>query len=114
MFAPGEPDSVKSLCELVNHAQVVEVLDALSYGPMTFRELRTRVGAGRRGLVTALRVVGARELVTQTDYGSWDTSPPADAVFWYTDLGRQVIEALSRFSVWTAMYDHSDLDADHC
>jgi len=109
----GEPDSVKSLCELVNHAHVVEVLDALSYGPMTFRELRSDVGAGRWQLVAALKVVAARGLVSRTENGSWDTAPAVDAVYRHTDLGRQTFDALSRFSVWTAMYDAVDTLTDY-
>jgi DNA-binding HxlR family transcriptional regulator len=105
MPAAGEPDSVKNLCEFVNHPHVVEVLDALSYGPMTFRQLRAHVGTGRRALVAALRVVGARGLVARTENGSWDTGPSVDAVYWHTDAGGQVHDALSRFSVWTAMYE---------
>jgi DNA-binding HxlR family transcriptional regulator len=113
MPVPGEPDAVKNLCELVNHAHVVEVLDALSRGPMTFRELRAQVGTGRRGLVAALSVVGARGLVTRTEDGSWDTEPSVAAVFRHTDLGGQVLDALSRFSVWTAMYDRVEAVTDH-
>jgi DNA-binding HxlR family transcriptional regulator len=104
---------VPNLRELVNHPHVVEVLDALTHGPMTFADLRSRVGTGRRGLAAALRLVAARGLVTRTDTGTWDTEPPADALYRHTDLGRQVIEALSRFSVWTAMYDRTDAAADH-
>ena len=114
MSAPGEPDSVKNLCELVNHAHVVEVLDALSYGAMTFRELRSQVCTGKRGLVAALRVIGARGLVMRTENGTWDTEPTGDAVYRHIDLGRQVLEALSRFSVWTAMYDPANAAVDHC
>jgi DNA-binding HxlR family transcriptional regulator len=113
MPVPGEPDAVKNLCELVNHAHVVEVLDALSSGPMTFRELRAQVGAGRRGLVATLRVVGARGLVTRSEDGSWDIAPSVDAVFRHTDLGAQVLDALSRFSVWTAIYDRVEAVTDH-
>jgi DNA-binding HxlR family transcriptional regulator len=108
MSASGEPDSVKTLCELVNHAHVVEVLDALSNGPITFRKLRSQSGTSRQGLVAALRVVAARGLVTCTGNGSWDTEPSPGTVYGYTDRGLQVIEALSRFSVWTALYDFTD------
>jgi DNA-binding HxlR family transcriptional regulator len=113
MPVPGEPDGVNNLCELVNHAHVVEVLDALSSGPMTFRELRARIGAGRRGLLAALRVVGARGLVARSEDGSWDIAPSVGAVFRHTDLGGQVFDALARFSVWTAMYDRVEAVVDH-
>jgi DNA-binding HxlR family transcriptional regulator len=103
MPAPLEPEAVPNLRELVNHPHVVEVLDALTHGPLTFADLRSRVRTGRRGLTAALRIVGARGLVTKSDNGSWDADPPADAVYRHTDLGRQVVEELSKFSVWTAI-----------
>ena len=114
MPAPGEPDSVPNLRELVNHAHVVELLDALSHGPMTFAALQPHVRTSRRELAAALRLVGARGLVTRTDNGTWDTQPPVDAVYRHTDLGCWVLEALSRFSVWTAMYDPANTAVDHC
>lgn len=103
MPAHGEPDAVPNLRELVNHAHVVELLDALVGGPMTFADLRSQVGTGRRELAAALRVVGARGVVTRTDNGTWDTQPHVDAVYRLTVLGRQLVEALSNFSVWTAI-----------
>ncbi len=114
MPAIGEADSVKDLCELVSHANVVEVLDALSRAPMSFRELRSQVCAGRRALIVALRFVAARGLVTRTQNGSWDTEASADAEYRPTDRGRQVLDALSRFSVWTSMYDRAYAATDHC
>jgi DNA-binding HxlR family transcriptional regulator len=107
MRASSEPDPVPNLLELVSHAHVLEVLDALTDRPMAFAELRTHVHAGRRGLAAALRLVGARGLVTRNDSGSWDTEAPADAVFRHTDLGRVAVEALSCYSLWTAMYDRA-------
>ncbi|HEX4559966.1 MAG TPA: hypothetical protein VH166_12445 [Mycobacterium sp.] len=50
----GEPDSAVKLRELVSHPHVVEILDALRHGPMTFASMRTHVHAGRRALVTAM------------------------------------------------------------
>lgn len=70
MSAPGEPDSVPNLRELVNHAHVVELPDALTHGPMTFADLRSHVRTSRCGLAAALRLVGARGLVTRSDNGS--------------------------------------------
>ncbi len=114
MPAIGEADSVKDLCELVSHANVVEVLDALSRAPVTVGELRSQVCAGRRAPIAALRVVAACGLVVRTENGSWDTEVSADAVYRPTDRGRQVLDALSRFSVWTAMYDRAPAVTDHC
>jgi len=76
MSAIGESDSVANLRELVSHPHVVEILDALSHGPMTFARIRTHVHAGRRALVVALRLVAARGLVTKNDNGSWDSDAP--------------------------------------
>ena len=109
----GEPDAVTDLCELVNHPRVVEVLDALSHGSTTFRELRALLGTRRRALVAALRVVGARGLVTRTENGSWDNKPPDDTVFRLSELGGQILAELSRFSVWTAMYDRIEAGWGH-
>lgn len=98
-----------SLRELVNRPHVVETLDALTHGPMTFSELRSYVRRGRRGLSDALRSVAARGLVTRTDSGSWDTKPPADTIYRLTEAGAQVVDELSNFTVWTAIYDRDDL-----
>jgi DNA-binding HxlR family transcriptional regulator len=113
MPATGEPHPVPNLIELVSHAHVLEVLDALNDGPMTLADLRTHVHAGRRRLAAALRLVGARGLVTRNDSGSWDTEPPADAVYRHTDLGRVVVEALTCYSFWTAMYDGTEAAKGH-
>jgi DNA-binding HxlR family transcriptional regulator len=113
MPAVGESASVPDLIELVNHAHVVEVLDALTRGPITYTDLRAQVHARQRALVAALRLIGARGLVTRTDNGSWDTDPPDDVVYRYTDLGWVVVEALSCYSLWTAMYDRADAATGH-
>jgi hypothetical protein len=60
-----------------------------------------------------LRVIGARGLVTRSEKGSWDIAPSVGAVFRHTDLGAEVLDALSRFSVWTAMYDRTAAVTDH-
>jgi DNA-binding HxlR family transcriptional regulator len=101
MSAIGESDSVASLRELVSHPHVVEILDALNHGPMTFARIRTHVHASRRALVMALRLVAARGLVTKNDNGSWDSDARADVVYRHTDVGRRVVDALSRFATWT-------------
>jgi DNA-binding HxlR family transcriptional regulator len=95
------------LRELVSHRYVVEVLDALSDGPMTLADIRSSVHAGRRELAAAVRLVAARGLVTRSDTGSWDTDASVHAVYRHTDLGRDVYEALSRFSFWTTVFDRT-------
>jgi DNA-binding HxlR family transcriptional regulator len=95
------------LRELVSHRFVVEVLDALSHGPMTLAEIRKSSGASRRELAAAVRLVAARGLVTRNDTGSWDTDASIHAVYRHTDLGRAVFESLSRFSFWTTVFDRT-------
>jgi DNA-binding HxlR family transcriptional regulator len=113
MPTPSEPHSVPDLLELVSHPHVLEVLDALIDGPMMFAALRSQVRTGRRELAAALRLVGARGLVTRTDSGSWDADAPVDAVYRHTELGRVVVEALSCYSLWTTMYDRVNAATDH-
>ncbi|MGX9787507.1 hypothetical protein [Mycobacterium sp. MMS18-G62] len=112
MPATGGSPSVPHMRELVSHPYVLEILDALTHGPMTLGDLTTHVHAGRRGLTAALRLVGSRGLVAKDDNGSWD-DPPVDALYRHTNLGRVVVEALSCYSLWTAMYDHTDSAKDH-
>jgi DNA-binding HxlR family transcriptional regulator len=107
MPAVGESESVANLRELVSHPHVVEILDVLRHGPMTFAGMRTHVHAGRRALVVALRLVAARGLVTRNDSGSWDSDVPVDVVYRHTDVGRRVVETLSRFSMWTTIIPES-------
>jgi len=97
----GESDSAANLRELVSHPHVVEILDALSHGPMTFASMRKHIHARRRALVVALRLVAARGLVTRNDNGTWDSDAPVDVAYRHTDVGREVVESLSRFSMWT-------------
>jgi DNA-binding HxlR family transcriptional regulator len=103
MPATDESDSVANLRELVSHPHVVEMLDALTQGPMTFASMRTQVHTSRRALVVALRLMAARGLVTRSDNGSWDGDVSADVVYRHTDVGRRVVETLSRYSTWTAI-----------
>ena len=101
----GESDYAPHLRELLSHPHVVEVLDALSHGPVTLADLRSHVPAGRRGLEVALRIVAARGLVAKEGNGSWDIDAPGITVYRQTGRGRLVVGALSRFSAWTTMFD---------
>jgi DNA-binding HxlR family transcriptional regulator len=101
------------LRELVSHRYVVEVLDALSHGPMTLADIRSSIHAGRRELAAAVRLVAARGLVTRNDTGSWDTDASVHAVYRHTDLGRAVFESLSRFSFWTTVFDRAGAQTPH-
>jgi DNA-binding transcriptional ArsR family regulator len=103
----GESDYAPDLRELLSHPHVVEVLDALSRGPMTVARISAHVPAGRRGLEAALRIVAAHGLVAKEGNGSWDTDAPGNTVYRHTGRGRRVVDALSRFSAWTTMFDGS-------
>jgi DNA-binding HxlR family transcriptional regulator len=106
-------DDGADLRELVSHRYVVEVLDALSHGPTTLADIRSSVGAGRRELAAAVRLVAARGLVTRSDTGSWDTDASTDVFYRHTDLGRAVFESLSRFSFWTTVFDRTGAEMGH-
>jgi DNA-binding HxlR family transcriptional regulator len=98
-----EWDSVANLRELVSRPHVVEILDTLAHGPMTFADMRSQVHATRRALVVALRLIATRGLVTRNDHGSWDCDAPADVLYRHTDVGSRVVGTLSRYSTWTAI-----------
>jgi DNA-binding HxlR family transcriptional regulator len=106
-------DDWSDLRALVSHRYVVEVLDALSSGPMTMADIRSSIHAGRRELAAAVRLVAARGLVTRNDTGSWDTDASVDAIYRHTDLGRVVFESLSRFSFWTTVFDRTGAEMGH-
>jgi DNA-binding HxlR family transcriptional regulator len=96
---------MRDVRELVSHPHVVEVLDALSSGPMTLADLRASVPSARRGLTAALRILAAHGVVTAGDGGSWDNIARGNTVYRYTDRGRALFETLSRLSAWTKMFD---------
>jgi DNA-binding HxlR family transcriptional regulator len=88
---------------VVSHPQVIEILDALSHGPMTVASMRAHAHAGRRALAEAVRLVATRGLVTRNDDGTCDIDASADVVYRHTDVGRRVVEMLSHFSVWSTI-----------
>jgi DNA-binding HxlR family transcriptional regulator len=106
-------DDGSDLRALVSHRYVIEVLDALSNGPMTLADIRSSIHGGRRELAAAVRLVAARGLVTRNDTGSWDTDASVDATYRHTDLGRAVFELLSRFSFWTTVFDRTGAEMGH-
>ena len=92
MPAPGESDSQLNLRELVSHPHVVEVLDALSHGPMTLAEISSIVSARRRVLARRCGLLPPRGLVTRNHTGSWDTDAPvagtpSSGAWWRGDFG---------------------------
>lgn len=96
------------LRELVSHPNVVELLDALSRGPMTLAEMRSHVATSPRRLADALRIVAAHGLVARSDNGSWDDNAPVDTTYLHTAQGREVVERLANLAVWTTLFDPSN------
>jgi DNA-binding HxlR family transcriptional regulator len=96
-------DFHSDLRELVSRPHVVELLDALSCGPMTLAQIRSAIPGTRRALASALRVVAARGLVVSSDNGSWDSSARVGTQYRQTDRGRLAVQRLSQLSVWTTM-----------
>lgn len=88
----------------MSHPQVVEILDALSEGPHSVRDLTRVVGARRRAVSAALRVMAADGLVRADHRGSWDEPLAADVVR-LTGRGEAIVDSLSRFEVWMALYE---------
>ncbi len=81
----------------------MEALDILSQGPATLRTMRTRARAKSRGMENALRALAVSGLVTGSDGGTWDIALSRDRLYRLTNRGRQVVQELSRWSVWTAI-----------
>ncbi len=98
-------DLFADLRRLVGRPHVLELLDALSSGPMTIREMQSALPAARREIATALRDLVVVRLVTRAKPGSWDDMGSADTRYRHTELGRVAVRMLSRFSVWTSFYD---------
>lgn len=92
--------------ELVSRRYLVEVLDALAAGPMTLEQMRSALPGGARwDLVPALRDLVVTGLVAGGTPGSRDSMGSLDEPYDYTARGRAVVDLLSRFSVWTSLYD---------
>jgi DNA-binding HxlR family transcriptional regulator len=90
---------------MVSHRHVVEVLDSLAQGPVTLMKMRAQIRANWGGLESALRALAAGGLVTRCDGGTWDSALRRDRLYRLTDRGCQVVQELSRWSVWTAILD---------
>ena len=65
-------------------------------------EVSAEGDARRRVLARRCGLLPPRGLVTRNHTGSWDTDAPVAAVYRHTELGRLVVETLSRFWVWKA------------
>ena len=101
----GQWDSPSKIGEAISHPYVVELLDALSEGPMVLGQLQSRVRAGRRAVVAALRVAAANGLVARSDGGSWDVLAPGRRLYRLTDRGLRLVQKLSSLAVWAAVID---------
>jgi DNA-binding transcriptional ArsR family regulator len=104
----SEPIAYAELRDIVSHPQVVEVLDILAHGPVTLATMRTQIRGNSRRLERALRALAASGLVTGCGSGTWDGTLSRDRLYRLTDRGRQVVQELSRWSVWTAMLDNPE------
>ena len=98
-------DALRRLRELVSQPYVVEVLDALSSGPMTVQQLRSAIPRGRRGISRVVRDLVVCGLVNSGAAGSRDDLAAADMRYQHTEHGRLVVRMLTSFSVWTILYD---------
>ncbi len=92
---------------MVGQPHVLEVLDVLSSGPMTMREIQAALRLRRRAIGAALRDLVVGRLVTGATAGSWDDIGSADNRYRHTERGRLAVLVLSRLSVWTAFYDRT-------
>ena len=101
----GQWDSPSKIGEAISHQYAVELLDALSEGPMVLGQLQSRVRAGRRAVVAALRVAAANGLVARSDGGSWDVLVPGRRLYRLTDRGLRLVQKLSSLAVWAAVID---------
>ncbi len=93
------------LRDLVSRPRLVDLLDVLAAGPMTVVQMRAALGGGRRGVRKVLRELMIGGLVTGDTPGSRDGSALAGERYQHTERGRAVVGLLSRFSVWTSLYD---------
>ncbi|MFD7841920.1 MarR family transcriptional regulator [Nocardia sp. NPDC059764] len=101
-------DELSALRELVNRRGVVEVLDRLAHEPCTVRELRTALGLRRPGVSRVVRLLAAYGVVTADVVGSWDEPLDLTGPVRLTGSGWRIVELLSSFAVWEALYEHPD------
>ncbi|MVU76546.1 hypothetical protein GPX89_04725 [Nocardia sp. ET3-3] len=97
-------DELSALRELVNHRGVVEMLDLLSSGTHTVRDLRIELGMRRPGVWRVLRLLAAYGVVTADTTGSWDGPLDIAEPVRLTETGWRTVELLASFAVWEALY----------
>lgn len=88
------------MADLLSRPYVLEILDALSAGPLTVTALISEVHAGRRTVLLTLRGLAVAALVGRHDGGSWDTRPTPDTRFTLTAAGRALVEELWQSDAW--------------
>ncbi|WP_433671986.1 winged helix-turn-helix transcriptional regulator [Nocardia sp. CA-136227] len=97
-------DELSALRELVNHRGVVEMLDQLAHEPNTVRELRAALGMRRPEVSRVVRLLAAYGVVTANVAGSWDEPLEPTGPVRLTGSGWRIVELLSSFTVWEALY----------
>jgi DNA-binding HxlR family transcriptional regulator len=86
--------------DLLSRPYVLEILDALSAGPLTVTDLIREVRAGRRTVLLTLRSLAVAALVGRHDGGGWDTRPTPDTRFTLTAAGRAFVDELWQPGAW--------------
>ncbi|BBY65115.1 hypothetical protein [Mycolicibacterium helvum] len=97
--------SREHLRELVSRPYLVDVLDVLTAGPMTIAQMQSALPGARRAVVQVLRDLVVTGLIVGGTPGSRDGMGSYDERYQCTARGRSVVALLSRFSIWTALYD---------
>jgi DNA-binding HxlR family transcriptional regulator len=108
---PDYSCTVVELRALVSQQDALEVLDRLTAGGLTVRQLASALHRPRRMIARALRNLAIGGLVTSDRDGSWDDSHPAAVPktvrYRQTEKGRAAVLRLSSLAVWDALYDVS-------
>jgi hypothetical protein len=97
--------SLDHLRELVSRPYLVDVLEVLAAGPLTIAQMRSALPGSRRALLRVLRDLVVAGLVTGGMPGSRDGLGSNEEPYRHTARGQAVVALLSRFSVWTTLYD---------
>ena len=95
---------MSDLRALLSRPYVLEVLDALSTGPLTAAALVRLVHTGRRTIRLTLHALAVEGLVARQHGGSWDTRPDPDTRFTLTPAGHALVNHLWQPDVWADLY----------
>jgi DNA-binding HxlR family transcriptional regulator len=108
MHDPTGPPELARLRALVGQRHVLEILDALSDGPVTTAGLAVAVPGARRRLPDTLRILAADALITTDDTGSWDERVAATREVRLSERGRHTVRLLCSSAVWAALYEQTN------